>query len=349
MSSHVEIFEKPSAEAELPVRPELSESQQQQYDTVLEYLVNLKDVPTTETCTERAAITDDDKMFLTKECILRYLRATKWKSEDAKKRLELTLGWRREFGVDPDSNLDENVTSVENETGKQVILGFDKESRPCLYLKPGRQNTKASHNQVKHLVYMLNRTIDFMPSGQDQLALLIDYKPTKIGLSGSNLPSVSTGREVLHILQTHYPERLGKALMTNIPWLASAFLKIIYPFIDPLTREKLVYSEPFPNYVPKEQLDKDFGGEVDFEYDHAKYWPALAEMARSRRKIYKQNFLLLGSKVGLSESDLRNENLKVAEPKEAAVIEHSESATLNEIEEKVSELEITEPKVVESN
>lgn len=221
------------------------------------------------------------------------------------------FGWRNEFGIDPESNLSANVVSVENESGKQVILGFDIDSRPCLYLKTGRQNTKPSHTQVQHLVYMLERSIDLMPSGQDQLALLIDFKASKAG-TVNKLPTLSMGREVLHILQTHYPERLGRALLTNIPWLAAAFLKLIHPFIDPLTREKLVFSEPFPNYVPPNQLDKEVGGNVDFEYSHQRYWPSLTKLAAERRKRYMENFHALGGVVGLSEADLRKEVLDKA-------------------------------------
>lgn len=308
--SHVDPFEYPAVEAKIPSIAALSESQNDQYNKVYEHFKSVTTVPIDEKMSKRAPINESEKMFLTKECFLRYLRATKWKVEDAIKRIEATLGWRREFGVDPDSSLTADIVAEENETGKEVILGFDKDCRPCLYLKPGRQNTKATHRQVQHLVYMLERVIDFMPSGQDQLALLIDFKPTKVSKNGSKMPSVSTGREVLNILQNHYPERLGKALLTNIPWYASAFLKIIHPFIDPLTREKLVYNEPFPNYVPKEQLDMDFGGNVEFEYVHEKYWPKLTEMARKKREIYKRNFEALGSTVGLSEADLRNENTK---------------------------------------
>lgn len=308
--SHVDPFTKPSESSKLPEPVLLTDSQKSQYDTVLEFLQNLTDVPTTEKGGERVPITEAEKMFLTKECILRYLRATKWKVEDAKKRLEMSLGWRREFGVDPDTSLSPDIVSIENETGKQVILGYDNDCRPCLYLKPGRQNTKPSHRQVQHLVFMLERVIDFMPSGQDQLALLIDFKPTDVSKVGGKLPSVSTGREVLHILQTHYPERLGKALLTNIPWLAQVFLKFISPFIDPLTREKLVFSEPFPKYVPKEQLDKDFDGDVEFDYDHDKYWSIVNKLAKDRRVSYENNFRFLGSKVGLSEVDLRNPHLQ---------------------------------------
>lgn len=305
----VEIFQKPAASAHIPPEKELTKEQQEKYIQILEHFHNLKTVGTSEKNPDanRQPITEVEKAFLTRECFLRYLRATKWVVADCIKRIEGTLAWRREFGIDP-SILTGDKVQAENETGKEVILGFDNDSRPCLYLKPGRQNTKASHSQVEHVVFMLERTIDLMPSGQDQLALLIDFKPTKIGKS-SKLPSVSMGKEVLHILQTHYPERLGKALLTNMPWLATVFLKLIHPFIDPLTREKLVFSEPFPNYVPVEQLDKDFNGNVDFEYDHKTYWPELMKITEERRERYMKNFRELGSHIGLSEYDLRSENL----------------------------------------
>lgn len=55
--------------------------------------------------------------------------------------------------------------------------------------------------------------IELMPSGVETLALLINFKQSK---SRSNTaPGIGQGREVLGILQTHYPERLGKALIIN--------------------------------------------------------------------------------------------------------------------------------------
>lgn len=306
MSKGIELFPSPAASAHIPAPAELTEEQREKYEQVLAYFSTLADAPNSEKDMDgpRSPITSAERSFLTKECFLRYLRATKWIVDDCIKRLESTLAWRREFGVDPETSLTAEQTSHENETGKEVLLGFDNDSRPCLYLKPGRQNTKPSHSQVQHLVYMLERSIDLMPAGQDQLALLIDFKPTKFS-KGGKLPSISMGREVLHILQTHYPERLGKALLTNIPMLANIFLKMIHPFIDPMTREKLVFSQPFPNYVPKQQLDVDFGGEVEFEYNHEDYWPKLTKLAAERRKTYEANFKTLGGTVGLSEADLR--------------------------------------------
>ena len=52
-----------------------------------------------------------------------------------------------------------------------------------------------------------------MPAGQETLALMINFKPSKT--RAYTAPGIGQGREVLNILQSHYPERLGKALVIN--------------------------------------------------------------------------------------------------------------------------------------
>lgn len=310
-------FEAPADSVKPPKEKEITADQEEIYQKVLAHFQNDKLVIATKEheSHEMAPLSDDEKAWVTRECILRYLRATKWVSKDAIDRITGTLAWRREFGINHQSDESKNIVTSqliepESLTGKEVVLGFDNDARPCLYLKPGRQNTKTSHRQVQHLVYCLERVIDFMPSGQDSLALLIDFKQhpeIASHVETSKVPPISVGREVLHILQTHYPERLGKALLTNIPFLGRAFLKLIYPFIDPLTREKLVFDANFADFVVKEQLDKDFNGIVDFEYNHEVYFPKLVEMSGARRAKYMERYEKFGKIVGLSEVDLRGD------------------------------------------
>lgn len=297
------VFTAPAESAHPPAPPQLSAQQLKDYDAVLEYLLALKSLPKEEKSSEQAPLTPQEKAWLSKECIYRYLRASKWHVHTAIKRLEETLVWRRTFGVDPKTTLSPELVSVENETGKELILGYDNDCRPCLYLKPGKQNTKSSHRQVQHLVFMLERVIDMMVPGQDSLCLLIDFK------NGSKLPSLSVGREVLNILQNHYPERLGRSLLTNIPRLGWIFLKLINPFIDPMTKEKLIFQEPCNKYVPAEELDKEFGGSVNFVYNHKTYWPNLCEIALSRHDAYFAKFEELGGGIGLSEYEIREQIL----------------------------------------
>ncbi|KAK9774176.1 putative CRAL-TRIO domain-containing protein [Seiridium cardinale] len=287
----------PAAHCKPGEKPVITEEQQSKYDWLLEKAKSWAEIPSTQG--KGGPLTDTEKQWLTRECLLRYLRAVKWKKEDAEKRILETLTWRREYGVD---ELTFDHISPENETGKQIILGFDKQGRPCQYLNPGRQNTDVSPRQVQHLVFMVERVIELMPPQQETLALLINFKSSK---SRSNTaPGIGQGKEVLNILQTHYPERLGKALIINVPFLVWGFFKLITPFIDPLTREKLKFNEDMSQYVPKEQLWKEFMGELDFDYDHTVYWPALQKMCEERRAERKGRWESGGKHIGELEDYL---------------------------------------------
>lgn len=184
-----------------------------------------------------------------------------------------------------------------------MLLGFDNRSRPCLYLIPSRQNTNPSPRQIQQLVFSLERAVDMMPRGVETLALLVDFKNS----SNSKNPSAGTGRQVLHILQTHYPERLGKALVINVPTFVWLFFKLIMPFIDPNTREKLKFNEDLREYVPPEQLYEFFGGDCVFEYEHETFWPAYLALAKEKRDMHFAKWKALGGGIGQSEWEIKSE------------------------------------------
>ncbi|ERF76475.1 hypothetical protein EPUS_06137 [Endocarpon pusillum Z07020] len=303
LSSADGLVKKPFArplDSALPApRPVLTSEQRKTYDDLLKVVSSWTEVPETSAKgATKSAITDTERMFLTRECLRRYLRATKWDKGDAEARLMATLVWRREYGVE---KLTADYISNENETGKQVITGYDINSRPCHYLVPSRQNTKGSEKQIQHLVFMLERVIDLMVPGQDTLALLVNFAETKSGQGAT----VGQAHQSLYILQNHYPERLGRALVTNVPFMIWGFFKLITPFIDPLTREKLKFNEDLTQHVPPSQLLKQNGGEVEFEYDHTIYWPALSKLAEIKRLASQARWERAGKHVGESEDYLR--------------------------------------------
>lgn len=301
-----------------PPKFDLTKEQQEKYDEVLAHFQKYiqKEIPVNDSNgAPTHPILDEEKAWLTKECILRYLRATKWKTDGAIKRMEETMVWRRSFGVVqvPGSEakiITPELVEPENVTGKNLIVGYDIDNRPCLYLRNGYQNTPSSLRQVQHLVFMLERVIQYMPPGQDTLALLIDFKAAPKHMNCSALfPLISITKQVLHILQNHYPERLGRGLFTNIPWIGYTFFKLAGPFIDPYTRLKTIYDQPFENFVPKEQLDKEFNGIIDFEYIHDVYWKEMNSTADKKYKQYMENFHRMGAEIGLSEYDLRRHHV----------------------------------------
>jgi hypothetical protein len=86
-----------------------------------------------------------------------------------------------------------------------------------------------------------------------------------------------------------------------VPWYVSAFLKLIGPFIDPVTKSKIKYNEPLVDHVPASQLMTAAGGEVDFKYDHSVYWPALDKMAAERKQQRRERWEKAGKLTGESE------------------------------------------------
>ncbi|KAK2629237.1 hypothetical protein QTJ16_000057 [Diplocarpon rosae] len=277
---------------------ELTPEQKEKYDALLETVKSWTEIPSTTG--KGGPIEEDEIMWLTRECLLRYLRATKWSTAEAAKRLLGTLTWRREYGV---AGLTGDYISPENETGKQIILGFDIEARPCLYLNPGRQNTEPGPRQVQQLVFMLERVISLTIPGQETLALLVDFKSSNSG--SSTAPRLGQAKEALNILQTHYPERLGRALIINIPWVVTAFFKLITPFIDPWTRQKLKFNEDMRQHVPPQQLWNVFHGDLEFEYDHEVYWPALIKLCEEKHQEQKARWIQGGKNFGESENFIK--------------------------------------------
>jgi len=115
---------------------------------------------------------------------------------------------------------------------------------------------------------------------------------------------MSTALAVLHILQDHYPERLGLALIINIPFLVNAFFKVVMPFVDPVTRQKVKFNPDIlkDGFFTPDMVMKDWwGGEPEFEYVHEKYWPNLVSLCEGRVTTWTKNWRALGAQVGTSE------------------------------------------------
>lgn len=113
--------------------------------------------------------------------------------------------------------------------------------------------------------------------------------------------------QAINILQNHYPERLGKAIIKNVPFLLNAFYKIIMPLMDPVTREKLVFNADVvqDGMFTTDMITKAWGGEREMVYEHDRYWPALLKLAGDRRLEQRERWRNLGGTVGVKEWDYK--------------------------------------------
>ena len=121
-----------------------------------------------------------------------------------------------------------------------------------------------------------------------------------------------------------------------MPWHITMFMKLVFPFIDPRTKEKIVFNENMRNHVPPEQLRKSHGGDLEFEYEHDVYWPALVKLAKERRKYQYERWVKGGKMIGEFETYLKGGQ------------EESLKSTLyrgtEKVEEKMGEMALEEKK-----
>jgi hypothetical protein len=158
--------------------------------------------------------------------------------------LQATLDWREKFGLSEFQEKWKGVVAVENSTGKTYCRGYDKHGHPIIYMKPYNENTKDHDGQIKHLIYNMEKAVacmkerkadDTSNAHDGKLILVIDFN----GYSLSNAPPMKTSREVLSILQDHYPERLYRAYSVRPPAIFYGFYSMISPFIDSVTKDKI--------------------------------------------------------------------------------------------------------------
>lgn len=153
-----------------------------------------------------------------------------------------------------------DIIAVENATGKTYARGFDKEGHVLVYMRPARENTRDHANNMKHLVYQMERAIACMEADgrQEKLCLVIDYQ----NYSLSDAPPMKTSKETLTILQDHYPERLHRAYCLYPPFVFWAFFKMVSPFIDPVTKAKIVMIKAGEMAKPDNQLFREVDGSI---------------------------------------------------------------------------------------
>ena len=221
----------------------------------------------------------DQYFELNDALFLRYLRARRFNKEKALEMIKNTIEWRQNFGhADIESWWP--VIQRENAKGKAYIRGFDKDGHVIMYFKPANEVSYNFSDNLKHIVYTLERAFSAMSNsnrGKDgeKVVLLIDY----INYSFQSSPPLKTTSAIISILQNHYPERLLRAYCLRPPWVFSTILATISPFLDPVTRAKVVMCghnkkeivDKLAHSVDPGVLEASIGGHDDRAFDCQTY------------------------------------------------------------------------------
>ncbi|XLS57113.1 hypothetical protein HN51_006868 [Arachis hypogaea] len=220
------------------------------------------------------ALSERSLKYCTDGCLRRYLEARNWDLHKSKKMLLDSLNWRSSFKPE---EIRWSDVAHEGETGKVFRANLhDRAGRTVLIMKPGmHKNTTTPEDGTKYFVYLMENAVLNLPEGQEKMTWLLDFDGFSLT---TNIP-IKTSRDIIYILQNHYPERLGVVIFYNPPRIFEAFFKAVRYFIDPKTAQKLNFVYPndkdsvelMNSLFDVENLPSEYGGKASLRYDHEEF------------------------------------------------------------------------------
>ncbi|KAL0449946.1 UNVERIFIED_CONTAM: Phosphatidylinositol transfer protein PDR16, partial [Sesamum latifolium] len=252
--------------------------------------------------------------FCTDACLRRYLEARNWNLGKAQKMLEESIKWRSEYKPE---EIRWHEVAHEGETGKVSKANFhDRKGRTVLIMRPGKQNTSSPEGNIRHLVYLMENAILNLPEGQEQMSWLIDFNGWSLN---TNVP-IKTARDIIYILQNHYPERLAIVVLYSPPRIFEAFWKVVKYFVDQKTFQKIKFVYPnnkdslevMKSFFDAENLPSEFGGKATLKYDHEEFSRLMAEDDIKTAKYWGLDKNGSYESNGYSNSEVEREPLSLA-------------------------------------
>ncbi|XP_040246973.1 phosphatidylinositol transfer protein PDR17 isoform X2 [Aegilops tauschii subsp. strangulata] len=175
------------------------------------------------------------------------------------------LSWKRT--AKPHGSITDDEVHVELVQEKLYMQGFDEKGRPLVYLFLARHfPAKRDLDEFKrYVIYILDNTCTRLRTGQEKFAVVGDLR----GWGYANC-DIRAYVAALDIMQSCYPERLGRVLLIHVPYVIMAAWKMLYPFIDDKTKEKFVFvagswdlDATLRDSIDESQLPKEYEGRLE--------------------------------------------------------------------------------------
>uniref|UniRef100_A0A2K2B811 CRAL-TRIO domain-containing protein n=1 Tax=Populus trichocarpa TaxID=3694 RepID=A0A2K2B811_POPTR len=180
--------------------------------------------------------------------IRRFLRARELDIEKASTLFQKYLSWRRSFI--PNGFIAPSEIPNELAQNKFFMQGADKQNRPVVVVFGARHKPyKGSFEEFK--------------PGEEKFVSIADLKGW--GYSNSDIRGYLAA---LSILQDCYPERLGKLFIVHVPYIFMTAWKVVSPFIDRKTKNKIIFVEnkklksTLLEDIDESQLPDVYGGKL---------------------------------------------------------------------------------------
>eukprot|EP00762_Andalucia_godoyi_P008359 ANDGO_07373.mRNA.1 Phosphatidylinositol transfer protein PDR17 len=246
--------------------------------------------------------------FTTDEVCSRYLRANDLDYDKGAKQLYETLCFR---SVEKPHLIAAQDVMPSLETGKMFECGADRSGHPVIYLRTGLDGASDSSVKIKHLLYILEHTLRGLEiqartgvATDGKWVLIIDFgysKSQKAAGKKFSMSDISVGKKMVHILGTHYPERLAKCVFVRPSGGFVAFWNLfVKPFVAKKTVDKMVFLRNLHTNYDASQHDHDHDHDRDHHLNHAGNGSAEAPqqeaVAEEQKQMEKPENMVLNDK-----------------------------------------------------
>ncbi|GLC43886.1 hypothetical protein PLESTB_000919300 [Pleodorina starrii] len=182
-------------------------------------------------------LTPEQLEFCDVPTVKRYLRAQNNNVHKAARMLHATLKWREELGVGTLTLAEFSGRHLDS--GRMYVAGNDPAGRSILVTRKRSDAFQAGEHAayLRFMVFTLETCVRAMKNGQEKWVWLMDMR----GYSRANSPPIGVSMATLRILADHFPERLHRCFFIDAPAIFSFLFNALWPFIDPVTRQKVVF------------------------------------------------------------------------------------------------------------
>lgn len=223
----------------------------------------------------------------------RFCRARAFKVKDAIKMLKADLTWREEQAIlalqlqQPSDFCDFDPKELVK--SMPILLhGHDKKGRSIVYKQFGAEcrikdllKVTSADVLVRYHIWQTEKCLQCLSVQSqslqrpvDQMMVIIDAKGWHIGLATPS--AMGFLKRIAAVDSDHYPERLGRLIVINAPYMLAWSWKVIKGWLDPRTKNKIEILGPEKNWLPRlleevdeEQIPEMYGGKAKMTYGYA--------------------------------------------------------------------------------
>ncbi|CAM9875287.1 unnamed protein product [Chrysoparadoxa australica] len=176
-----------------------------------------------------------------------------------------TVAWRKSFGAHKLKA--EEVKDVSN--GEMFVHGVDAMKRPVIYFTPALCRRGHVNDEVRLLVYTLERAWRAKAWGVNQMTLIVNCE----GLGLTHMLPIYHIKAFFKVLQDHYPMRLGVVLVVNLGPTGHLCWTLVQGLVPERTKAKMRFLKKkgqqaqLESYICARELARELGGDYDYDYD----------------------------------------------------------------------------------